>query len=181
MSVSARDRDPDDKDKDCEDILEGKDKKYYRVWRLEASREFIILSMLLVFGIGIGFYNPYQLNNNQDTIIKNQETNGKLIREFLTTFINASEQERQSAGIQLLKVLFLYQENVGGDVDDIKKNMSLPNEDFVTVNGTHAITEKGSVELPYAINITTDTQELLIGNATEVKENISNFTNTPKP
>jgi cell division protein FtsL len=160
MSISSHPEDKDEIEKKnrtehvvIEDSKTGK--KYVRIWRIEASREFILLMFIIVALLAVSLYNPYQLLQvtkedvkNTDRIIYNQESNWDRIKQFIT----AQENSRISGGADLVKLLFLFHLDQERDISKIMKGHNISNTHFVDLNATHYITEKGAFLLPYNIS-----------------------------
>lgn len=153
MSVSSRDEEKDThKPKDHVIPTDAdKNKKYVRIWRIEASREFILLAMMLLIGLGFYAYNPLQVNLNTQQILSNQDGNsGKL-----SALIQGLDDAQKNSGLPFIKLLLLFDLDHERDINKIMEKLDIPNTHFVDVNGTHAFTEQGSFKLPYDVsNIT---------------------------
>ncbi len=164
MSVSSH---PEDKDVDNENGSHRKEhivvedsntgKKYVRIWRIEASREFILLMFIIVSLLAVSLYNPYQLlqvakenKGNTDKIIENQERNWNKTQTFMT----AQDEIQKNNGIDLVKLLFLFELDQERDTGKLMVEHNISNSHFVDLNSTHYMTEKGTFPLPYNINFT---------------------------
>ena len=148
MSISSERREDDDKDEDDEtgstssSSSSSKKKKYVRIWRIEASREFILLSMMLVLATSVALYNPYQLLKVAEEGVDNTERiiqTGNLRNANLSMFINAMEAERKALGIDVINVLFLYEIEQTHKLDLLLNESEIPHKqyDLVQHNTTH--------------------------------------------
>ena len=135
----------DDKPKD--------NKKYVKVWRLEASREFIIFMCIIVFAIGTSVYNPIEIRKiaeqNSQINVQNLNNTDRIIK-----YLDISNKNDTAKGIDIIKVLFLYMQDAQRDEAKIMEALNISNTHFVSVNTTHVITENGSSKLPYPIDLT---------------------------
>lgn len=156
MSIDSHTPDKDEIDKDV-GIIEDPDnnKKYVKIYRIEASREFILLMFVIVALLAVSLYNPYQLLlvskenvNNTNRIIDNQESNWIAVKKF----IDDQEHSRISSGADLVKLVLLFQLDQERDVGKIMKYFNISNTHFVDLNKTHYITEKGAFPLPYNLS-----------------------------
>lgn len=170
MSVSSRDEDKNTHEpkKPCLEDNDGK--KYVRIWRIEASREFVLLFMFLLIGFGFMAYNPMQANLNTDRILLNQDINGAKLSDLLNTaykFMNSTEADRKSMGVDVINVLFLYEIEQSHKLDLLLNKSNIPHAqyDLVKHNATHiyavgsdeAITagmNYTGFDIPYPMNIT---------------------------
>lgn len=161
MSISKRDKDPEiPDDKETQ-------KRYVKVWRIEASKEFILLSMILIALLSVSLYNPYQLLQIANQNLDNTERiiNTSDIRfTNISAYINLQEAERKAMGIDVINILFLY--NIAQDhkIDLLLNNSNIPYEqyDLVKHNSTHIYVEDGITTImnntgfiiPYPMNLT---------------------------
>lgn len=149
MSVSSHNGDKEEKDKDIGTIKDpNTGKKYVKIYRIEATREFILLMFIITALLAVSLYNPYQLVQNTDRIISNQERNWIDVRNF----IDNQENSRISSGADLVKLLFLFSLDGERDLGKLMEAHDLNNTHFVDLNSTHYITEKGSFPLPYNLS-----------------------------
>lgn len=148
MSVSSRDEEKDTH-KPRDHVIDNEGKKYLRIWRIEASREFVLLFMFLLVALAFFAYNPLQVVQNTDKIIENQNFNWNKMNQFIDNL----EKSRTVTGMDIIKLILLYDQDNERDIGKIMNHFNISNTHFVDVNGTHAITEKGSFKLPYAINM----------------------------
>lgn len=151
MSISSRDVDKNTgKSKDHVIDRPEDSKKYIRLWRIEASREFVLLSIFLLIGMGFMAWNPLQANLNTEKILQNQDINSKKISDFFEQL----DKTRTVTGLDIIKVLLLYNQDFERDLSKLMKHHGVPNVHFVDINGTHALTEEGAFKLPFNINMT---------------------------
>ena len=143
---------PIDKDSDVPLTPEEK-KKYVRIWRIEASKEFIIFMSVIVFAIATSIYNPIEIRKigEQLVIIATQNLNNT---DRIIDYLDISNRNETAKGIDIIKVLFLYDQDAQRDNAKIMEALNITNTHFVHVNGTHVITENGSSKLPYPIDMT---------------------------
>ena len=146
------------------------------------TKEFVFFIISFAILISILIYSPNQLhilgqkllvigeqllklgeqnNVNTEKIINNSDVRFNISGErfdqqftLLSDFINASDSERQTSGLDIIKVLLLYMQDSERDVNKIMDKLNITNEHFTKVNGTHVITENGTFKLPYPINLT---------------------------
>lgn len=163
-----------------------------RVRHVTLSRDFVLFMISFGVLITILLYNPYELRNVLMEIKFLGEQNGNLaeqgvnnteriindsaqrfhissertvsILNELRAYINASNIEERASGVEIIEILFLYMEDLERDINKLMVHHNVSNNHFVTINGTHAITESGITKLPYAINITSNLPDLKIVN-----------------
>lgn len=143
--------DPIDKDVSNPDIPKDK-RKYVRIWRLELSREFIFLMVVIVFATATALYNPIEIHkiaeqNNQINLQNLNNTNR------IIDYLDISNRNDTASGMDLIKVILLYLQDNERDVGKLMTAHNISNTHFVQINGTHAITEAGVVKLPYIIDL----------------------------
>src|SRR5688572_13412436 len=89
-------------------------RKYYRVWRLEASREFVFFMAVIVFAIATSIYNPIEIRKVGDQLVdlgeQNNSTNIQNLNntERIIDYLDLSNRNDTAKGIDIIKVLFLY-------------------------------------------------------------------------
>lgn len=165
-------------------------KTLFTIGRLELSRDFVLFMLAFGILITILLYSPNEIRNVLNEIKNLGAQNGELaeqgvnntekiintsaqrfnastertvtILNELRQYINSSEAQQQSEGLDIIKVLFLYLEDMERDNNKIMTALNLTNEHYVSINGTHAITENGAILLPYEINITSSLPDLNI-------------------
>jgi hypothetical protein len=162
MSISSHPEDKDEIEKKnrtehvvIEDSKTGK--KYVRIWRIEASREFILLMFVIVALLTVSLYNPYQLLQvakddvkNTERVIHNQENNWLQTKQFM----QEQENSRITGGNDMLKMVFLFLLDGERDIGKLMAVHNISNDHFVDLNSTHYITEKGAFVLPQTVNFT---------------------------
>lgn len=120
----------------------GNKKKFVRIWRIESSKEFILLAMILVSLLSVSFYNPYQLLQIAKENLENTE---RIIQSAddrygnLSMFINMTEAERKTMGIDVVNILLLYQMEQAHKMDLLLDNNEISHKqyDLVQHNTTH--------------------------------------------
>lgn len=154
MSISSRDIDKKtgepkkgslvDKDED--------NKKYLRVWRIETSKEFILLMAVIVMAIGFSIFSPLKLldiaEQNKQSTAQNLNNTDRIIK-----YLDISDDNRTAASMDLIKVLLLYNQDHERDLAKLLNAAGIPNRHYVDINGTHVITEAAITKLPYPIDI----------------------------
>ena len=144
----------DDKERTSEDK-----KKYVRIWRLEASKEFIVFMSIIVFAIATSIYNPIEIRKVGDYLVDIAQQNNQTNRQSLNNtdriiqYLDISNRNDTAKGIDIIKVLFLYEQDAQRDNAKIMEALNISNTHFVHVNSTHVITEKGISKLPYEIDL----------------------------
>lgn len=153
MSIHSEDRDSD------KSLSPKNKKKYVRIWRLEASKEFIIFMSVIVFAITTSVYNPIEIRKVADQLVdlgeQNNQTNIQSLNntERIIDYFDLANKNDTATGLDIIKVLFLYMQDEQRDSAKIMDALNISNTHFVHVNGTHVITEEGIVELPYTIDL----------------------------
>lgn len=187
MSISSNDKDKDELDK----VDKETGKKYVRIWRLEASKEFILLLLSIVALLGTSLFNPWQLLqianqnlDNTDIIIDNQNTNWGNVSKFITVM----ESERKSTSVDVINIIFLYLIENNHKLDQLLDHTKINDSQFDIVkhNSSHIwvegdntiISDNVTFSIPYPMNLTNLME--MEDNNTKVdeiaKEVISNIT-----
>lgn len=157
MSVSPIDDDNDNKINKKQ--YSPKNKKYVRIWRLEASKEFILFMGVIIFAIATSLYNPIELQKVGRQLVEiaqqNNETNLQNLNNTnqIINYLDISNQNDTAKGMDIIKVLFLYEQDAQRDHAKIMEELNISNTHFVKVNNTHVITENGTAVLPYPIDM----------------------------
>lgn len=162
MSISSRDKDKDGKPKEKweREEEEQNKKRYIRVWRLEASKEFVLIAMFLIIGIGLSSYNPWKVTQLGEYLVEiaeqNKQTNIQNLNntDRIIEYLDIANRNDTAKGIDIIKVLFLFMQDAQRDDAKIMQDLNISNTHFVHVNNTHVITENGSAKLPYPIDMT---------------------------
>lgn len=147
MSISTRDKN------DPSDDGEGNNKKkYVKMWRIEASKEFLMVMGVIIFAIATSMYNPLKL---QEIAYQNQGYNKENLNNTnrIIEYLDVIEENDTVGAMDLIKILLLYNQDHERDLAKILKALDVPNNHYVDINGTHIITESTAIKLPYPINI----------------------------
>lgn len=151
---------PEDKDSDSKRERSVYDKKkYVRIWRLEASKEFIIFMSIMVFAIATSLYNPIEIRKIGENLVEiaqqNNQTNLQNLNntQRIIDYFDLTTRNETASGLDIIKVLFLYMQDEQRDTAKIMDYLNISNTHFVHVNGTHVITEQEITKLPYTIDM----------------------------